>query len=116
MIDNEWSMDNVAFGMGAGLLQHVNRDTLRFAMKASAICGPHGWYGIQKTPKSDPSKSSKRGIQHVCQTVAGLSVFGTDGPSTFPEDLLQTVYSHSGEGHPNTKFWTFDQVRKMAAV
>ena len=32
------SAENVAFGMGGALLQKLNRDTLQFAMKASAIC------------------------------------------------------------------------------
>src|SRR5437588_592717 len=32
-----WSMDNWSFGMGGALLQQVNRDTLRFALKCSAI-------------------------------------------------------------------------------
>ena len=32
-----WSMDNWAFGMGGALLQQLNRDTLRFAFKCSAI-------------------------------------------------------------------------------
>ena len=31
------SADNVAFGMGGGLLQKVDRDTMKWAMKASAI-------------------------------------------------------------------------------
>ncbi len=32
-----YSAENVAFGMGGGLLQHSDRDTQRFAMKMSAI-------------------------------------------------------------------------------
>jgi nicotinamide phosphoribosyltransferase len=32
-----WSADNVAFGMGGGLLQKVNRDTLSFAFKCSTV-------------------------------------------------------------------------------
>ena len=32
-----FSADNIAFGMGGGLLQKVDRDTLGFAMKASAV-------------------------------------------------------------------------------
>lgn len=32
-----FSADNLAFGMGGGLLQQVNRDTLRFAYKCSSI-------------------------------------------------------------------------------
>ena len=31
------SAENIAFGMGGELLQKVNRDTQKFAMKASAI-------------------------------------------------------------------------------
>src|SRR5262245_16402529 len=35
VLDNGFSVDNIAVGMGAGLLQKVDRDTLRFAMKAN---------------------------------------------------------------------------------
>lgn len=58
---NGWSADNVAFGMGGGLLQQVNRDTLRFAMKASAIQVNGAWRNIMKNPKTDPGKRSKPG-------------------------------------------------------
>lgn len=34
---NDYSIENVAFGMGAELQQKVNRDTSKFAMKVSAI-------------------------------------------------------------------------------
>jgi nicotinamide phosphoribosyltransferase len=38
MVDlHGYSADNFAFGMGGGLLQQCDRDTLKFAMKASAI-------------------------------------------------------------------------------
>lgn len=56
-----FSADNIAFGMGGGLLQQVNRDTLNFAMKANAInIGGH-WNDVYKEPKGDPLKASKRG-------------------------------------------------------
>ena len=32
-----WSMDNWGYGMGGALLQQQNRDTMRFAIKCSAI-------------------------------------------------------------------------------
>ena len=38
-----FSADNVNFGMGGGLLQDVNRDTCRFAMKCSAILVNGQW-------------------------------------------------------------------------
>lgn len=64
--DQGWSAENLAFGMGAGLLQKVNRDTLRFAMKANARQDANGdWHGINKNPKTDPGKASKRYRQAV---------------------------------------------------
>ena len=64
--DRGWSAENLAFGMGAGLLQKVNRDTLRFAMKANARQDKDGaWHGIHKAPKTDPGKASKRFRQAV---------------------------------------------------
>ena len=56
------SGDNIAFGMGGALLQHLSRDTLRFAMKASAVSKDGiNWQNIAKEPISDPSKHSKPG-------------------------------------------------------
>lgn len=61
-----WSSENLVFGMGGELLQKVNRDTQRYAMKANARFMRYGiWEDIQKTPKTDPTKSSKSGRQAV---------------------------------------------------
>jgi nicotinamide phosphoribosyltransferase len=61
-----YSADNVAFGQGGALLQQVNRDTLRFAMKCSSIGleNPDGsitWRDVYKDPVTDSSKRSLRG-------------------------------------------------------
>jgi nicotinamide phosphoribosyltransferase len=56
-----WSADNIAFGMGGGLLQQVNRDTEKFAMKCSAAYVNGEWIDVYKDPASDPGKRSKRG-------------------------------------------------------
>jgi len=56
-----FSADNVAFGMGGALLQHMNRDTLKFAMKCSAIRVNSLWRDVYKDPKTDKGKRSKRG-------------------------------------------------------
>ena len=55
------SADNVAFGMGGELLQKVNRDTQRFAMKASAAKVDGLWRDVYKDPITDQGKRSKRG-------------------------------------------------------
>ncbi|CCO61841.1 Nicotinamide phosphoribosyltransferase [Vibrio nigripulchritudo] len=57
----EISADNLAFGMGAELLQKVNRDTMKFAMKASAICIDGKWHDVYKDPATDPNKASRKG-------------------------------------------------------
>jgi nicotinamide phosphoribosyltransferase len=56
-----FSADNIAFGMGGGLLQQVNRDTLKFAMKCSAVSIDNVWVDVYKDPVTDPGKRSKRG-------------------------------------------------------
>ena len=66
LIEEGWSIDNVACGMGGGLLQKVNRDTLRFAMKANAMQDGNGvWHDVFKKPITDPGKGSKAGRQAV---------------------------------------------------
>lgn len=66
MIEEGFAIDNIAFGMGGGLLQQVNRDTLRFAMKANALKDADGnWRDVSKTPATDPTKGSKAGRQAV---------------------------------------------------
>lgn len=56
-----FAIDNLAFGMGGGLLQHVNRDTQRFAMKTSAVRVNGEWRDVYKDPVGDHGKASKRG-------------------------------------------------------
>jgi nicotinamide phosphoribosyltransferase len=56
-----WSADNVAFGQGGALLQIVNRDEQRFAMKCSAVQVNGQWRDVFKDPATDPDKRSKTG-------------------------------------------------------
>jgi nicotinamide phosphoribosyltransferase len=55
------SAENAIFGMGGGLLQHCNRDTLNFGQKASAVQINGQWRDIGKQPTGDAMKASKRG-------------------------------------------------------
>lgn len=61
MAARKLSAENVAFGMGGELLQNVNRDTLKFAMKASAVEIDGQWLDVYKDPVTDQGKRSKRG-------------------------------------------------------
>lgn len=56
-----WSADNIAFGMGGALLQIVDRDTQKFAMKCSAAEINGEWIDVQKDPITDSGKKSKAG-------------------------------------------------------
>jgi nicotinamide phosphoribosyltransferase len=59
---NAWSIDNIAFGMGGGLLQKVNRDTFSYAQKACAIELNGEIHEVYKEPKGDGGKISMKGI------------------------------------------------------
>jgi nicotinamide phosphoribosyltransferase len=58
-----YAPENVLMGSGGGLLQKVNRDTLKFAQKASAIKINGVWVDMFKDPITDPGKKSKTGLQ-----------------------------------------------------
>lgn len=111
-----FSADNIAFGMGGGLLQAWNRDTLKYAMKASAIRINEGpWVGFSKDPVTDPGKQSKEGrlaLEYRC----GI---GSCSYRTIPEhiskpqnNLLRTVF-RNGELLIED---TFEQIRARAAL
>lgn len=56
-----FSASNIAFGIGGALLQKIDRDTLRFAYKASAIVADGKLIEVYKQPITDSGKNSKRG-------------------------------------------------------
>ncbi len=111
LLERGWSAENIAFGMGAGLLQRVNRDTLRFAMKANARLDSDGnWTGVNKDPKTDPGKASKRYRQAV--------VLEDGKPVAVPlkdlgdrENLMQPVWKDG----TLLQDWTLAQIRARAA-
>ena len=85
------SADNVAFGMGGALLQKVNRDTLQFAMKASAIAVAGEWRDIQKTPITDPGKRSKPGRLALVNSADGYRTVRREELGR-ASDQLETVF------------------------
>jgi nicotinamide phosphoribosyltransferase len=61
LIEAGYSATNIAFGMGGALLQQLNRDTEKFAMKCSQIYRGADSVDVFKDPITDHGKSSKAG-------------------------------------------------------
>lgn len=58
-----FSIDNIALGMGGALLQQINRDTQKFAIKCSSVTVDSIEKAVFKDPVTDPGKKSKEGKQ-----------------------------------------------------
>ena len=116
MIVEGLSLDNIAFGMGGALLQKVNRDTLKYAMKASARCDSNGkWHDVFKDPITDPNKTSKKGrLGLVYNCGIGSCSYKTVPKSIADskENLLRTVF-RNGELLIDEDF---DTIRKRAKL
>lgn len=59
--DKGFSTSNIAFGIGGALLQKIDRDTMKFAYKCSAIVRDGKLVDVYKEPITDSGKSSKKG-------------------------------------------------------
>lgn len=106
--ENEFSAENIVFGMGGGLLQKLDRDTQRFAFKCSAQQRNGQWIDICKNPL-DKSKASKTGRLKLHRIFNGYE--------TIPEaadgvNALETVF----ENGEITLYHRFDQIRERAAL
>jgi nicotinamide phosphoribosyltransferase len=66
-----FSASNIAFGIGGSLLQKVNRDTLKFAYKTSAIVVNGELRDVYKQPITDAGKNSKKGRLDLVRDEAG---------------------------------------------
>ena len=90
-----FSAQNIAFGMGGGLLQKVNRDTMSFATKLSHIQYKDGKKrDIMKTPKTDTGKISLPGELAVITNDKGLPLVYPKEEAPQDHALLYTVYDH----------------------
>jgi nicotinamide phosphoribosyltransferase len=76
-----WSADNIAFGMGGALLQIVDRDTQKFAMKASSACINGEWRDVVKDPITDSGKKSKAGRVTLWTNSGGEFASGVTEPT-----------------------------------
>lgn len=108
------SSANIVVGMGGGLLQKVDRDTMGWAQKISArkVKGSDEWQDVFKNPKTDPGKRSKPGRQAVVIGEFGIPTAQLERDTLPGDNILRPVY-RNGEVYSNL---TLAQVRENAAV
>lgn len=111
-----YSADNIAFGMGGALLQQVDRDTQKFAMKCSAVKVDGEWVDVMKDPVTDNGKKSKPGRVTLWNS-GGEFVSSVDKPSGWYDkatgpflEALVVVYK---DGELKNSI-TFNEVRANA--
>jgi nicotinamide phosphoribosyltransferase len=93
-----YSSDNLAFGMGGALLQStVNRDTQKFAIKASSYIIDGYVKNYRKDPITDAGKRSKLGKLKLIKDkgiYSTVSSTGDDGLGLGLQDELITVFEN----------------------
>lgn len=108
-----YAADCVVFGSGGALLQKVNRDTLKFAQKTSAVKLPNGAW--MNTQKMTPGKVSKGG------RISTKSYTNDWGPTLAAYDIdvepkaFSAMFTYFAIGMQPMGF-TMDDIRKNARV
>lgn len=110
MLERGWSADNIAFGMGGALLQKLDRDTFKYAMKANEAVINGTAVPVFKAPFGDPGKASKKGRQAVVWDYQFQDYFSV-AEEQYPDNLLKEVW-RAGEFK---REYTLDDVRKLAS-
>eukprot|EP01127_Copromyxa_protea_P005759 TRINITY_DN1561_c0_g1_i1.p1 TRINITY_DN1561_c0_g1~~TRINITY_DN1561_c0_g1_i1.p1 ORF type:complete len:484 (+),score=117.60 TRINITY_DN1561_c0_g1_i1:146-1597(+) len=109
VIAHGYSACNVAYGMGSGLLQKVNRDTMSFATKLCYIEYADGTKrNVMKKPKTASGKSSLPGCLKVSRVNGVPTVFPLKEGDEDPDGMMQTVWNN---GPVDVKWEDFDSLR-----
>lgn len=113
-----YAADNVTFGMGGALLQQLNRDTQKFALKCSAARVNGQWIDVYKEPVTDKGKMSKRGrmtLVHHREHGTYKTLPVNDGATVMPlgyKDALVTIW----ENGELVQDWKFADIRGRANI
>jgi len=122
MIEEGFSVENIVFGMGGALLQKVDRDTQKFAIKCSSIVINGKEVDVQKNPieinefgeRVQSFKKSKAGRMKLIRT----GYDNSDEYETvtkcndFSDDILVDIF----ENGKILREWTFQEVRERAEI
>jgi nicotinamide phosphoribosyltransferase len=114
---NKIAANNLVFGMGGALLQKLNRDTQKFALKCSYAEVDGKSVDVMKSPVEmdekgaiqQSFKKSKAGRLKLVQTLTGVK---TVKESEVGEDLLRTVFENGELVNPVT----FEEIRDRAKI
>jgi nicotinamide phosphoribosyltransferase len=108
-----YSADNIAFGSGGGLLQKLNRDTLKFAFKCAAVTVDGAERPVYKSPITDMEKQSKSGRMKLVRAEGEHETSYATVPASDPrEDQLVEVFR---DGRI-VREWNFSEIRERAAI
>ena len=115
LMNNGFSADNVAFGMGGALLGAPQRDDQKFAMKCSAALINGEWVDVYKDPITDKGKLSKKGrLELVHECGLGSCGFRTVEEKNAREEdkVLRVVYENGDLLIEDT----FSEIRERAVL
>jgi nicotinamide phosphoribosyltransferase len=114
--DAGFAASNIIFGMGGALLQRLNRDTFKMAIKASWGKVDGVEKDVWKETKTDTSKASKRGRLRLINGNSGWQTYTEQVKDRHGIEILQeadqlvTVF----ENGEIIREYTFDEVRANA--
>lgn len=111
LTDNDWSINNIAFGSGGGLLQKLDRDTQKCAFKCSYACVDGKEINVSKTPLHSPGKKSKAGKMTVNKrdnTIVTLCGSMRDKN----DDMLETVFLNGSI----IKEYSWEQIKENSKI
>lgn len=84
-----YSSDNLTLGSGGGLLQNVNRDTQKWAIKCSYVKTSSEEVLVYKDPVTDPGKRSKKGLLSLVKDHEGC--YTTEERSTYFDHQMKPL-------------------------
>ena len=107
-----WAAENVGYGSGGALLQRMDRDTLKFAMKCAAVVIDGVEHDVYKDPITDPGKKSKRGRMALILENGGYKTVPIQERPEGVEDQLIEVFRNGHVMHE----YTLDEIRNQASI
>ena len=114
MVEEGFSVENIAFGMGGALLQKVDRDTQKFAFKCSSITINGEEVDIRKNPieineRGERVSSFKKSKAGRLKLVNGQTI--EHSHDEIGDELVEVFL----DGYIKQE-WTFEEIRERAQV
>ena len=130
LVEEGYSIENIAFGMGGALLQKIDRDTQKFAFKCSSIIINGEEFDVRKNPieidengnRVESFKKSKAGRMKLMKKLVKMTkeeqtqyfdqLYTEENAHDEENDLLVAVF----ENGDVIKEWKFESIRDRAQV